>query len=101
MQGNSAYDEGGKSTSTTLAIAQEVVDNAVIVKFDQFMQPNRQYHVFVCLEYQGGVSSMKQALVNKVKQQVPDEDRIKMEYQFQQFEEKIEKELENMNCSDE
>ena len=99
-QGNSVYDEGGKTTSTTLSIAQEVVENAVAVKFDQFMQPNRQYHVFVCLEYQGDMSSMKQAVVNKVKQRIPDEERIKMEYQFQQFEEKIQKELENMNCNE-
>ena len=57
------------------------------------MQPNRQYHVFVCVEYQGDASSMSNKIVDRVKQLVPDEDRIKMEYQFQKFAEEIEKEL--------
>ena len=32
-------------------------------------------------------------IVNKIKQQIPDEDRMKMEYEFQQFEKKINEEL--------
>lgn len=99
-QGNSAEDQGGKSTTSDLQLADEVVGNAVIVKVDQFMQPNRQYHVFVCLEYKGGIDNMTQDVVNKVKQRVPDEERMKMEYQFQQFEEKIKKEFESMNCNE-
>lgn len=61
------------------------------------MQPNRQYHVFVCVEYQGDMSNMTNNIVKKVKQKVPDEDRLKMEYQFNKFEEKIKEELEKKN----
>ncbi len=36
---------------------------------------------------------MANKIVDKIRQQIPDEERIKMEYQFQQFEKKIQEEL--------
>ncbi len=92
-EGASVVDEGSKSDGKVLQIAQEVIESAVVIKTNQYMQPNRQYHVFVCVEYQGDATKMADKIIDEVKQLVPDEDRIKMEYQFQQFEEKIEKEL--------
>ena len=92
-EGQSVIDEGSKGEGKALQIAEEIVENTVVIKTNQYMQPNRQYHIFVCVEYQGDVTKMAAKIVDKVKQQVPDEDRIKMEYQFQKFEEKIEKEL--------
>lgn len=78
-------------------IAQEVIANTVVIKTNQYMQPNRQYHVFVCVEYQGGASEMAEQITKKLEQMVPDEERIKMEYQFQKFHEEIQKELEKQN----
>lgn len=96
-EGQSVVDEGGKADGLTLQIAEQVVENTVVIKTNQYMQPNRQYHVFVCVEYQGDASGMASKIAEKVKQQVPDEERIKMEYQFKKFEEKIQQELEKMN----
>lgn len=92
-EGQSVTDEGSKGDGKILQIAEEVIGNTVVIKTNQYMQPNRQYHVFVCVEYQGDASSMSNKIVDRVKQLVPDEDRIKMEYQFQKFAEEIEKEL--------
>ena len=92
-EGQSVTDEGSKGDGMILQIAEEVIGNTVVIKTNQYMQPNRQYHVFVCVEYQGDASSMSNKIVDRVKQLVPDEDRIKMEYQFQKFAEEIEKEL--------
>ena len=88
-EGSSANDEGTKAQNITMQIADEVVRNAVVIHQDNFVQPDRRYKVFVCLEYRGDAKS----IVNKIKQQIPDEDRMKMEYEFQQFEKKINEEL--------
>ena len=88
-EGNSVNDEGTKSQNMTQQIANELVQNAVVIHQDNFVQPDRRYKVFVCLEYRGDAKS----IVNKIKQQIPDEDRIKMEYEFQKFEKKINEEL--------
>ena len=92
-EGSAGTDEGSKAEGKAFQLAEQTVENTVVIKTNQYMQPNRQYHVFVCIEYQGDASSMANNIVNKVKQQVPDEDRLKMEYQFSKFEEKIKEEL--------
>ena len=96
--GNTGVDEGSKSDGFVTQIAEAIVENAVIINTDQFMQPNRQYHVFVCLEYQGEASAMSSAITEQIKQQVPDEERLKMEYQFEQFQKKVEEELNKMRA---
>lgn len=96
-EGQSATDEGSKGDLEVQQIAQEVIANTVVIKTNQYMQPNRQYHVFVCVEYQGGASEMAEQITKKLEQMVPDEERIKMEYQFQKFHEEIQKELEKQN----
>ena len=88
-EGSSVSDEGTKSENSTQQIAEEVVQNAVVIQQDNFRQPDRRYKVFVCIEYRGDAKS----IVNKIKQQIPDEDRMKMEYEFQQFEKKVNEEL--------
>ena len=93
VEGQSVVDEGAKGDGMVLQIAEEVIGNTVVIKTNQYMQPNRQYHVFVCVEYQGDASEMANKIVDKIRQQIPDEERIKMEYQFQQFEKKIQEEL--------
>lgn len=95
-EGQSATDQGSKADGSTFQIASEIIQNAVVIKTNQYMQPNRQYHVFVCIEYQGDASAMAKSISERIKQQVPDEERMKMEYQFQKFEEKIKEELEKM-----
>jgi hypothetical protein len=94
-QGSYVNDEGSKANLNTSQIAEELVSNAVVIKTEQYQQSDKQYHVFVCLEYQDGVSK----IVNKVKQQVSDEDRLKMDYQFQKFEEKVNEELERLRAA--
>ena len=75
-----------------------MVENAVVIKTNQYMQPNRQYHVFVCVEYMGGSSAMARNISDNVKQRVSDEERMKMNYDFQKFEEKVRAELDKKNA---
>ena len=93
MDGASVTDEGSKRNNITLQIADAVVANSVVIKVNQYLQPNRQYHVFVCVEYMGGTSDMAKKIARGVTQRISDEDRMKMNYDMSKFEEKVEKEL--------
>ena len=92
-QGQNVRDEAGNYNEYQLSIAEETVKNTVIIKTSQYMLQDGSYQVFVCLEYKDGVSKMAEEITEKVKQQVSDDDRLKMQYEFQKFRERVEEEL--------
>lgn len=93
-------DEGGKSVSTTMQIAQQSIAGAAVIHTDQYLQSDGQYHVFVCLEYQGDSASKASDITNSIKQQVSDEDRAKMEAEFEKFEKAVKEELEGISMEE-
>lgn len=90
-------DEGANNNDMTLQVAEETIKNTVIVKTSQYMMVDGSYQVFVCLEYKDGVSKLADEIVENVKQQIPDEERIKMQYEFQKFRDRVEEELKKRN----
>lgn len=95
-EGATVRDEGGKQEGKTAQIVKMVLDNVVVMKSSVYQKPNGLYHVYVCVEQQDSPSKMANKIANKVKQQVSDDDRLKMQFQFEKFEESIEKELQKM-----
>lgn len=96
-EGAAVIDEGKKQEQLTEGVAHEVLNNVVVMKTSAYQKPNGLYHVYVCVEQQDAPSKMANKIAQKVKQQVSDEDRIKMQYQFEKFEDYIQKELQKMN----
>lgn len=96
-EGASVRDEGARTNESQISVAEAVIKNAVIIKTSQYMMQDGSYQVFVCLEYKEGVAQMADDITETVKQRVSDEDRIKMQYEFQKFRERVEQELKNMN----
>lgn len=88
-------DEGSKSQQTVRTVTEQVLQNVVNIKTNTFKTKDNRYHVFVCVEYQGGESALAKGITKTMKQQVPDEERIKMEYEFQKFEKQLEEDLKN------
>lgn len=93
-EGVSVADQGARINDLVSSIAEGIVKNAVVIKTTTYMQPNKQYNVFVCLEYQGGVEKMAADVTNKVKQQISDKDMKKMNINFDNYEEQIKQDLE-------
>lgn len=93
-EGASATDQGAGSNDWVRSIAQGIVKNAVVIKTTTYMQPNKQYNVFVCLEYQGGVDKMAADVTSQVKQQISDKDKMKMKFDFYKFQEGVKQDLE-------
>lgn len=99
-EGATVRDEGAATNESQTSIAEAVIKNAVIVKTSQYMMQDGAYQVFVCLEYKNGIPQMADEITENVKQRISDEDRIKMQYEFQKFRERIEKELNKMNTDE-
>ena len=92
-EGINGSDEGAISNDMVTAIAEGVVKNMVIIKRSKFMRADGSYHVYVCLEYRGDRKALASDITEKVKQQVSDDERIRNQYDFEQFRKRIEGEL--------
>ncbi len=91
--GNGGWDEMSKKENTTLQIAQGIVNNMATVETSVYKQKNGFYHVFVCMEYRDGISKLSETIAKKVQQQVSDDDRMKINFEFEKFKKRIEEEL--------
>jgi hypothetical protein len=94
-QGESRTDQGAGSNDVVTSAANEVVANTVVIKTYQATLPNKQYKVAVCIEYREGVSALATAVAKKIEQQISDEDKLKMKFEFAKFRDDIEKQLAN------
>jgi len=92
--GNSVTDQGSKSNDFVQSIAEGIVANTVVIKTYKLLLPNKQYDYWVCLEYQGDVAQMAADIAKKVEQRIPDEQKFKMDFEFEQYRKRIEVELE-------
>ena len=49
----------------------------------------------MCLEYNGDIAKLSKEVANKVSQKISDEQRMKIDFELENFEKEIEKELGN------
>lgn len=61
----------------------------------KYNKKTRKYTVFVCLEYNGDIAKLSKEIANKVSQKISDEQRMKIDFELENFEKEIEKELGN------
>lgn len=92
--GQAVTDGGEKQNTLAKSVSNEIVASTVVVKKSKFYNSsNKRFTVYVCLEYDGDVAEMAKKAVQQVKQRVSDEDRIKIEYNLEKFEEEVAKDL--------
>lgn len=94
--GVAGNDEGEISNDKVLAIAEGVVKNMVIIKKSKFMRADGSYHVYVCLEYRGDRKALADDITQKAKQQVSNDERLRNQYDFEKFRQRVEDELAKM-----
>lgn len=90
-------DQGILSNAFAQSVAEGLVSNTVVINKDIFKRKDGQFEVEVCIEYIGTVEALKTRLVDefdkKVKQQVSDEEIIRMKYEQEKFKQSIEDQL--------
>ena len=78
------------------SVSKQVIENTQVVKTNKFYnKKTRKYTVFVCLEYNGDIAKLSKEIANKVSQKISDEQRMKIDFELENFEKEIEKELGN------
>ena len=87
--GMSVNDEATKTNNTRSSYSANIIKNTTIVKVNKFFGKNRQYTVFVCLEYSGTVAEIAKKAVQNVRQRVSDADRKKIDDNLKEFEDEV------------
>lgn len=95
-EGRSVTDGGAQQNRLIQSIANETIENTVTLKTKRYILPNRKYNIYVCIEFQGGVSGLSKNVMDGIKQNISDDDRLKMQYEFQKFEDAVNDEIKKM-----
>lgn len=90
-------DQDIKSGAFAKQLAEGVLKNTAVIHADKFKKADGQYHVYVCIEYRGDVNDMVENMVaaaqKRIPQQVSDEDRVKIQFEIEQFKKKLEEDF--------
>ncbi len=91
------HDQGITSNAFAQQVADGMVSGMIVISTDTYKLKDGQYHVFVCMEWQGSVDKMAEEMTQnyrrRVEQQVSDQDRVKMEVRYEEFKKSIEEQL--------
>lgn len=95
-EGHEVSDGAEKTNTMVKSVSKQVIENTQVVKTNKFYnKKTRKYTVFVCLEYNGDIAKLSKEIANKVSQNISDEQRMKIDFELENFEKEIEKELGN------
>ena len=90
-------DQGILSNAFAQQVADGMISGLTLISSDTYKLKDGQYHVFVCMEWQGSVDQLAQDMTKnyrqRVQQQVSDQDRAKMEVRYEEFKKSIEDQL--------
>lgn len=97
--------EVNDQTLTSDALAQQMADQSImgmsVIKKETYKLKDKQYHVFVCMEYMGGVENLAQdvtdAYMVQVNQLFPDEDEKVKEVRSKAFYDRMLRQLRFLN----
>lgn len=100
-EGHEVSDGAEKTNTMIKSVSKQVIENTQVVKTNKFFnKKTRKYTVFVCLEYNGDIAKLSKEVANKVSQKISDEQRMKIDFELENFEKEIEKELGNNTTED-
>lgn len=91
--GSQRADEDQKLNDYAQTIANGIIKNMAMVKTTQYMRADGAYHIYVCLEYTGSMGDLANEISRQLKQQISDDERLKMDYDFEKFRKRVEEEL--------
>lgn len=93
-------DQDIKSGAFAKQLSEGVLKNTAVIHTDKFKKADGQYHVYVCIEYRGEVNEMVENMVatakKRVPQQVSDEDKVKIQFELEQFKKKLEEDFKRL-----
>lgn len=94
--GGIVSDRTGLNKNLFSVVTQQIVNNTALIKTSPYKLKDGQYHVFVCIEYRGSIGDMATSIANKVNEQLSEEEKMRINFDYQQFKKEIEEQLKNM-----
>lgn len=92
-QGTNVYDGIGLSEQDIKAISKGIVKNSVIIKTSTYLKSNKQYNVYVCVEYSNEPKQIAEEVTNKIRQMIPDNKKEELKNRLDNLSKNIEDSL--------
>ncbi|MBQ6747465.1 MAG: hypothetical protein IJR07_10540 [Bacteroidaceae bacterium] len=92
-EGAGVRDEAAKGNIYADQIAEGIVRNTAIVEMSKYLRNDGTYHIYVCVEYLDGIEKMSETIAKQVEQQISDDERMKMNFEFEKYRKRIEEEM--------
>ncbi|MDR1757065.1 MAG: hypothetical protein LBR65_08965 [Culturomica sp.] len=94
---NTVEQQNAGARDFATSIANEEIRNSTIISTCPTFNPTtKQYKVAVCVEYNENIATMANNITKKI-QKLSDEQKLQMNFEFEQYRKRIEAELEKMN----
>lgn len=87
--GQSVYDQSGEGNTYVTTIAQQVLRNTHTIETSRYFGDNRQFTIYVCMEYKGTDSELANQIESSVKERISPEDRARIEQRHDKFRDRI------------
>lgn len=80
----------------TSTATEQIVKNTAIIKTNRYQQEGGLFKAYACIEYRGTIEELAESIALKVKNQLSDEEKLKMNFDYQQYKKEIEEQLKKM-----
>lgn len=94
--GKSVSDQSQESGTLTSFVAKQAVQNTTIIKTERYFKSNRQYLVYVCVEYSGDLSDLIKEVEDNLKEKISETDRKRLEERHDTFRKRMESKMSSL-----
>ena len=92
----SSEDETALSKDFFSVVARQIVKSTKEIDYSPYKQKDGKFYTYVCIEYNGTIDEMAESVTSKVNNQLSDEEKLKIQFDYQQYKKEIEEQLKKM-----
>lgn len=85
--------EGGNLASI---VAKQTVRNTTVIKTERYIKSNKEYLIYVCIEYSGDLSDLIRETEENLKDKISEADRQKLEARHEDFRKRMETKMNSL-----
>ena len=87
--GAKVADQSGETNDFAMSVASEIIRNTHVIKTSRYFKSNKQYNIYVCIEYMGTENQLVEQVENSVKDKISAADREKLEQRHDKFRQRV------------
>lgn len=94
--GKTVSDQSEEGGTLASYVAKQTVKNTTIIKTERYIKSDKQYLVYVCVEYSGDLSDLYKEIEDNLKEKISETDRQKLEARHDKFRKRMETKMESL-----